>query len=149
MENYGDWWSTTITLYNKVIGENNKISWYRHVIEDCFYSQVLDTLSKLNTNSVLDSYVSICRIRKSESYVGKRKYLSLSEEDRDEYFTLSTGDIIVAEEVDFEIDEYTDGQRSSDMLKLYREDPGCFIVKQRSDNTGKGRGNPHYAARGE
>lgn len=147
MENYGDWWSTTITLYNKVIDENKKVKWYRHVIDDCFYSQVLDTLSK--TNSILDSYISICRIRKSENYVGKRRYNDMSDDERENYFTLSSGDIIVAEDVDFEIDEYSDGQRSSDMLKLYREDPGCFIVKQRSNNTGKGRGNPHYVARGE
>ena len=147
MNEYGDWWSSTITLYNRVSDSSGIIRWYRHVIPDCFYSQVLDTLSK--NNAVLDSYVSICRIRVSDDYVGKRAYIDMAENDRESHFTLSSGDIIVAEEIDFEIDEYTKGSRSSDLLKEYREDPGCFIVAQASNNTGTGRGNAHYVARGE
>ena len=61
---------------------------------------------------------------------------------------MSIGDIIVAGETDFEIDEYVKGKRSSDLIAEYKEWPGCFTVKSVNINTGSGRGNEHYHARG-
>ena len=146
MNIYGDWWSTTITLYNRVSDENGKVTWYKTVIPECFYSHTVDTIAINNT--ILTSDVSICRIKVNDAFVSKHTFLSMSEQDRVSHFTLSANDIIVADEIDFNINEYVKGSRSSDLLKLFKEDPGCFTIKQASNNTGPGRGCEHYFARG-
>ena len=65
------------------------------------------------------------------------------------YFTLGTGDIIVRDEVDDEIDEYTAGTRSTDLLKKYKSLQGCMEIRVWTNNTGGGRGNEHYFASGQ
>ena len=145
MNNYGKWWDTTITLYNR-IEEDKKIKWYRHVISECFYKHTQDSLKLGQT--VVSSDVSICRIKVSKDFVTKREYVELSDMDRKDMFTLSPNDIIVPEETDFEIDEYTKGSRSSDLLSKYREYPGCFTIDTVNVNIGGERGNQHYLAKG-
>lgn len=147
MNTYPSWWDDTITLYNKYIDpESKKVTWYRHVIPDCFYKH---TIEKITVGKItIDSNVTICRIRVSENFVGKKAWMLLTDEERSEKFTLSGGDIIVADEVDFEIDEYATGQRSSDLIKDNKEWPGCFTIETANINVGGGRGNEHYHARG-
>ena len=147
MNNYGEWWDTTITLYNKVTDAEGIVKWYRHIIEECFYSHTLDKITIRNTS--LSSDVSVCRIKVSDDFVTKRDYDKLSDAEKREKFTLSVDDIIIPDECDFEIDEYTKGKRSSDLRNEYRAYPGCFTVSMVSINTGGGRGNEHYLARGE
>lgn len=146
MNVYGDWWNSTVTLYNKVTEANGKVKWYRHVLDDCFYSHTLDKVTVNNTT--ISSDVSICRIRVSDDFVPKREYDALPEEGKTSRFTLSVGDIIVPEECDFEIDEYEKGKRSSDLKNTYKAYPGCFTADTVSINVGGGRGNEHYLARG-
>ena len=146
MNNYGEWWNTTITLFNKVTESNGKVKWYKHIIEECFYDHSLDKVTVGNT--ALSSDVSVCRIKVSPDFVTKREYNKLSDRDRQDVFTLSVDDIIIPEESDFELDEYTKGKRASDLLKEYKDYPGCFTVKAVSVNVGGGRGNEHYLATG-
>lgn len=146
MNHYPSWWNTTITLYNKFIDPtDNRVKWYRHVIPDCFYKHTVD---KLNVGNVaINSTASICRIRASEDYIDKIEWKDLTDDEKSEKFTLSPGDIIVAGEIVFEIDDYTAGKRATDLTKD-KSYPGGFVIETVDINTGGGRGNEHYSARG-
>lgn len=144
MNNYPEWWCDTITLYNKFIDSDKKIHWYRHIIHDCFYKRTAEKVTIGNTTLATDQ--SICRIRVDDMFLNKRDWNESS--DKENHFTLCSGDIIVAGEIDFEIDEYTKESRSSDLLKTYKDWPGCFVVEYANINVGGGRGNEHYLARG-
>ena len=147
MNEYGQWWDDTITIYNKYTDpETHKDSWYRTVIENCFYSHTQNEI--VLGQSKIASDVSICRIRVSDSFKDKRSWNQLNSSEKEQYFTLATGDIIVAGETDFEIDEYQKDHRSSDLVKEFKEWPGCFTIKTVNINVGGGRGNEHYHVRG-
>lgn len=147
MNNYPEWWDSKITLYNKYTDkETGAVKWFRHVIEDCFYDHQIDKIVVGRTT--IESNTSICRIRVSDSFMNKRAWNELQESEKHNFFTLSAGDIIVADEVEDEIDEYVKGSRSSDLIKEFKEWPGCFTVENANINVGKGRGNEHYLARG-
>lgn len=66
-----------------------------------------------------------------------------------DYFTLAPGDIIVKGESDEEIDEYTSGHRSSDLLSKYHDYQACMEITEYANNSGIGRNNKHYLARGK
>ena len=147
MNTYAPWWDDTITLYNKYIEPGtNRVSWYRHVISDCFYKHTVEKLTVGKTT--IDSDSTICRIRVSDKFIDKKSWVNLSPAEKSERFTLGAGDIIVADETDFEIDEYVSGKRSSDLIKANKEWPGCFTIESININVGGGRGNEHYHVRG-
>ena len=146
MNHYPSWWDNTITLYNKYVDAEKKIYWYRHVIENCFYKHALDKITIGNTT--ISSDVSICRIRVNDAFIGKADWNELQDSEKATKFTLSTGDIIVVGNVDFEINEYEKDKRSSDLVKKYKEWPGCFTIENVNINVGGGRGNEHYYVRG-
>lgn len=147
MNHYPSWWDSTITLYNKYADPETKgVKWYKHTISGCFYKHTLDKVTVGNTTIASD--VSTCRIRIDDKFVGKADWNELGDTEKSELFTLSTGDIIVVGDVDFEIDEYDKEHRSSDLVKKYKEWPGCFTIENVSINVGGGRGNEHYHVRG-
>ena len=147
MNNYPEWWNTTITLFNKYTDKvTNKTYWYKHVIDDCFYDHTIDKVVVGRTT--IESNTSICRIRVNDLFVNKKDWNALSDADKKSHFTLCAGDIIVADVVEEDIDEYTTGHRSSELIKQFKEWPGCFTVETASINVGGGRGNEHYLARG-
>jgi len=161
MNNYPEWWDDTITLFNKYTDPTTKkVKWFPHVITDTFYKIVQEKLT-VNTITV-ESDSTICRIRVSDDFVNPIDWNELPDNNivgstvdptitdtKETKFTLRMGDIIVAGEVDFEVDEYDKGKRSSDLLAKYREWPGCFTVETVAINVGGGRGNEHYSARGK
>lgn len=147
MNTYPSWWDDKITLYNKFIDPTTKkTKWFRHVISDCFYKHTIEKITVGKTT--IDSNVSICRIRVSDDFVDRKTWIDLDDTEKAEKFTLGAGDIIVADEIDFEIDEYTNGKRSSDLIKENTEWPGCFTIETVNINVGGGRGNEHYHVRG-
>ncbi len=146
MNHYAKWWDTTITLFNKYVGEDKKVKWYSTVIKDCFYKHSLNKITVGNTT--IASNVSVCRIRVNDSFLTKDAWMKLQDSERSNHFTLCTGDIIVAGETDFELDEYVNGKRSSDLIKQYNNWPGCFTIESVDINVGGGRGNEHYHVRG-
>ena len=147
MNHYSQWWDDTITLYNKYTDPTtHKVKWFRHVINDCFYKHTVEKLTVGKTT--IDTDTTICRIRVSDDFIDKKSWIDLPDAEKAEKFTLGVGDIIVAEETDFEIDDYTAGQRSSDLVKANKEWPGCFTIETVNINVGGGRGNEHYHVRG-
>lgn len=146
MNHYGQWWDDTVTLYNKVTDRNGQVTWYRHLLEECFYKHTVEKVTTGDTTLTSDS--SVCRIKVSDDFLPKREYDLLDNADKEVFFTLAAGDIIVPEEVDFEIDEYTRGKRSTDLVKEYKDYPGCFTIEIVDINTSGGRGNEHYKVKG-
>ena len=146
MNNYPSWWNSTITVYNKNVDSvTNLVKWYRTVLSGCFYKNVGNKV-KIG-NNVLESDDIICRIPIQANYLAPKPWKDLSNIDRDDYFTLQGGDIVVFGEVEDEIDEYTAGKRANDLLKKYVS-TGCLTITQVADNTGGGRGQEHYYVKG-
>ena len=143
---YPIWWDTTITIYNKYEDKQTQlVRWYRHVIDKCFWKASNNKVSINDT--VIDSSNILCRIPKQGNYLEKFDWVALPNDTMEEYFTLGQGDIIIKGEVDFEIDEYVKGKRSTDLLEKYKY-KGCMQIDQFSDNTGIGRNNEHYYVTG-
>ena len=144
------WWNKTITIYNRVVDPTTqRVSWYRNTIENCFWKYVNNTYtigrSGISSSGVqLTTKDVVCRIPKDDRFVDKRGWAELSESERAEHFTLNTGDLIVAGEVTDVIDEYTAGQRSTDLVTKYKKFDECLEIDTYVDNTGRGIGLEHY-----
>ena len=147
MNNYPIWWDKTLTIYNKYIDAQTHVTrWYRTVVHDCFWKYVGD---KVRVNDVtIDTDNTICRIPQNDKFLTKYEWEQQPNDLMENYFTLGLDDIIVAGEVDDEIDEYTKGQRSTDLVTKYKALQGCMRVEQVADNTGLGRCLPHYYVKG-
>lgn len=142
------WWDTTVTVYNKYIDEQTQVVfWYKNVVSDCFWK--LDGTTVNIGDVTLDSKSTICRIPKDERFLEKQDWVKLPNDQRGNYFTLAQADILVKGECDFDIDEYTAGHRSTDLLGKYRDYAGCMEINEFSNNTGVGRNNEHYFTRGK
>ena len=146
MNNYPSWWNTTITLYNKFEKPDGEIKWFKHHIEGCFYKQTMEKLTIGDTTIAANQ--SVCRLRVSDSFADPIAWKAMEDSGKATYYTLKSGDIIVAGEVDFDVNEYQKGSRSSDLKDTYTDWPGCFTVEHAAINVGGGRGNEHYLARG-
>lgn len=144
---YPIWWDSTITVYNKYTdSQTDVVMWYRTVLTDCFWKNVSDKLTIGQT--VLETNNIICRIPKDDKYLSKDKWILIPNDLRGNYFTLGVGDIIIKGEVDDIINEYQSGHRASDIIAKYKELQGCMEVTVSVDNTGIGRNNEHYYAKG-
>ena len=142
------WWDTTITIYNKYTDTQTQlVSWYRNVVTDCFWK--LDGSTVKVGDVTLDSKSIICRIPKDDKFLEKQEWIKLPNDQMGNYFTLAPGDIIVKGECPQEIDEYTSGHRSTDLLGRYREYQACMEITEYSNNDGIGRNNRHYLVRGK
>ena len=144
---YPEWWDTTVTVYNKYTdSQTQAVTWYRTVVNDCFWQ--LTGAEVRVSNTVLDSKAIVCRIPKDDAFLEKQDWIKLPVEELSDYFTLAQGDILVKGECDFVIDEYTKGKRSTDLLSLYNQYQACMEITEFSNNTGTLRNNEHYLLRG-
>lgn len=147
MSNYPIWWDTTITIYNKYEdAQTQLVRWYRSVVSSCFWKYTGDKITIGQT--VLETDNIICRIPKSDKFLEKYQWIAQPNDKMAEYFTLGAGDIIVKGEVDDDIDEYTSGSRSSDLVSKYKALQGCMEIQEVAINTGIGRNNEHYFVKG-
>lgn len=145
---YPIWWDTTITVFNKYTDPQTRVvSWYKQVIPGAFWK---DAGNKISINEItLDSNSIVCRIRKDDRFLEKYQWINLPNDSMKEYFTLGTGDIIVKEEVNDEVDEYTAGKRSTDLIKKYKGLQGCMEIQKVAIDVGAGRCMEHYYVVGE
>lgn len=147
MNNYPSWWNTTVTIYNKYTDQQTQlVRWYRHVVDGTFWKYSGNKVVVGNT--VLETKDIICRIRKDKNFREKHEWILIPNDEMENYFTLSQGDIIVKGKVDDVIDEYSSGHRSSDLKKKYKSLQGCLEIQEWANNTGGGRGNEHYFVKG-
>jgi len=137
---YPIWWDKTITIYNKITADDGKVSWQSTVISGCFWKYINET--KYVDNVKMQTKEVICRIPEQDNYVPYLEWKTL--EDKTGKFTLHTGDFVVYGEVNDVIDEYTKGQRASDVLNKYREVNLAFQIEVFTDNTGDVLNSEHY-----
>lgn len=144
---YPPWWNQTITIYNRYEDDHtNLVRWYKTIVSGCFYK---DAGNKIQVgNTVIETNDIICRIRKDDRFLPNYEWNAKPADQKQDYFTLSVGDIIVLGEVADDIDEYHSGMRSNDIIDKYKALQGCFKIEQVADNTGGGRGSEHYYAKG-
>lgn len=145
---YPEWWDTTVTIYNKYTDAQTGVTlWFRTVVTDCFWK--LSGAEVRVGDTVLDSKSIICRIPKEDTFMEKQDWIQLPNDQKENYFTLAQGDIIIKGECTFIIDEGTKNHRSSDLLGKYREYQACMEITEFSNNTGRARNNEHYFTRGK
>ena len=147
------WWDKTLTIYNKYVDPSTqRVTWYRTVVNNCFW-KYYNTTYYVGKYSVKVSGIALetkhvtCRIPKSDNFRYQREWRNLS--DKSNYFTLATGDIIVLGEVDDVIDDYTEGQRSTDLVSKYKDQLECVEIDSFVINVGTGMGFEHYRVIGE
>ena len=147
MNNYPEWWNQTITVFNKFEHpETRVITWYKTVVESCFWKHAENKLTVGETT--IETAVTLCRVPKDDKFLEKYEWEKLNAPERPNYFTFGPGDIIVRGVAEDEVNEYQQGHRSSDLMKKYKNLQGCMLVQQCSINTGGGRGNEHYLVKG-
>ena len=147
------WWDKTLTIYNKYVDSSTqRVTWYRTVLNNCFwkYDNTTYYVGKYSvkvSGIELETKHVICRIPKDERFLYQQDWRAL--QDKSKNFTLATGDIIILGEVDDVIDEYTAGQRSTDLVSKYKELLECVEIDSYVINTGTGMGFQHYRVIGE
>ena len=147
------WWDKTLTIYNKYIDPTTqRVTWYRSVLKNCFWKYDNQTYyvgkySVKISGIALETKRVMCRIPKSNKFLYQQDWRA--SDNRSEYFTLATGDIIILGEVDDEIDDYIPGKRSTDLTSKYKELRECVEVDSFVINTGTGMGMEHYRVIGE
>ena len=117
---YPGWWNKTVTLYNKTEDLNGNIYWRRTTLESCFWGAKAERL--LSGDNIITAPAYAVRVPPG------RLILAV------------TGDIAVLGCVDDDVDEKTQGKRSSDLLKKYGRN--AFLIRIFKDNTGIAL--PHY-----
>ena len=139
------WWDKTVTIYNKVVDPTTqRITWYKNTAENCFWKYVNNSYTIRGSMITLDTKDVICRIPKTDKFVDKKTWQELTDEERKDYFTLANGDIIILGEVEDVIDEYTAGQRSTDLITKYKEYDACIEIDTYVDNCQTGVNLDHY-----
>ena len=92
-----------ITIYNRVKGRNG-YTYYKTVLKSVEVQQkriatVSNTLNVAYSTSIfIDKPVS-----NAKSYISEKEFVKLSEEDRQKYFTFGSGDKIIADVVEKEV----------------------------------------------
>ncbi len=142
---YPEWWTTTITVYNKYEDpDSRQITWHRTVVKNCFWKYTGNKIVVGETT--LDTDTTMCRIPLHPAFL--EKYEWNNTQNKSKHFTFGPGDILVKGEVTDEINEYASGSRSSDILTKYKKLQGCMVIDKYAMSTGLGRGLEHYYVRG-
>jgi len=128
----------TITIYNRLQASDSpdrKEHWYRHVLNECFFTSRLTAVQGARADTMLhveqkNSYT--VRIPGKKAYKKYVEWSILPEEQKNDFFTITDGDIIIkgecAEEISAEL-----GQTATQLLRKYK--PEAFAVTAFSDNT--------------
>lgn len=147
------WWDKTITIYNKYVDPTNqRISWYRSTVSNCFWKaqNVMFSMGRYGVSTigvVTENKTIICRIPEDDRYVDKLAWDEL--EDKSQNFTLANGDIIILGEIDADVDEYTPGKRSNDILTKYHRYDLALEIDIYTINVYTGVGLSHYRITGK
>lgn len=138
-------WDKIITLYNRYEDEQTGIiKWYRHKLNKCFYKR---TNNKVRVGDVqLQSDDTIIRIPAQSGYLPPFAWNNLPNDRKGNQITLQSGDLIFLGDVSDEIDEYTSGKRSSDLITKYKALGSVFV---KSVNINDFMYGQHYLVKGE
>lgn len=145
---YPPWWNVTITLYNHYVDKTTQLTtWYRTVLKNCFFQNQYEVTVGGETIGRTNS--TIVRIPQNYIYKDYADWYTGEKTSLDKYFTLRQGDIIIRGEVDDIIDETKKGMYSTDIVAKYKDLGLCTQIEAYQNNTGGGRGTPHYKVIGD
>jgi len=148
MNDYPLWWNATLTIFHKWEDKLTRVvTWYPHTVDQCFWKYAGNKV--VVGDVTINSEQVVCRIPEDALYLEPYQWAELSPEDKENYFTIAPGDIIVKGKVEETIDEYTSGKRSTDFLKKYKALQGCMQVGRVAIDTGEGLCCEHYYITGE
>lgn len=119
------YWDATITLYQRQADENGAVSWKRSVFKNCFWQR--KAIRDRTNGAEFGMLSAVCRMPAP-------------------YPEVRIGDIIVCGSVEDEIDEYTSGRRSTDLLDKYAGN--SMLVSDVHHNVRKITGMDHLYAGG-
>lgn len=119
------YWDTTLTLYSRNIGADNRVEWESTVIADCFWRR--KALRERNSGAEFALNGFICRIP-------------------GDAVSVNIGDIIVSGHITDQIDEYTAGMRSADLIQRYQG--RCMTVSEVHYNAAPFAALKHFYAEG-
>ncbi|MDR2046528.1 MAG: hypothetical protein LBP79_01255 [Clostridiales bacterium] len=111
---YPDWWNRTVTLYNKIENLDGSTYWQKTRLDGCFWGVKAERL--LSGDNVIASPVYTVRVPPGR------------------LIQAATGDIAVLGDISDDVDEKTQGKRSSDLLRKYGQN--AFLIRVFKDNTG-------------
>lgn len=138
-------WDKTITLYNRYEDEQTGIiKWHRHKLNKCFYKRTNNTVRVGDVR--LQSDDTIIRIPAQSGYMPPYEWTKLPNDKKKNYLTMQSGDLIFLGDVSEEIDEYTSGKRSSDLITKYKALGSVYI---KSVNINDFMYGQHYLVKGE
>ena len=148
MSDYPSWWDYSITIYNQFTDETTEVvTWQKTIIpSQCFWKHVTQEI--VVNNTIVEHDTVICRFPEQPNFLSPYVWVTSDAEARAGKFTLQPKDIVVYGECDEEIDEYSRGHRSTDLLEKYRKIQGCLEITSVSINTMSGMILPHYNVRG-
>ena len=146
MSDYPKWWDTTVTVYNRYEDPQTQvITWYKTVLDNCFWKNNFQRLKVGQTEVETDSV--ICRIPINDAFKEKYSWINIPNYQMNNYFTLDRGDIIAKGNIEEDIVEYQSGKRSSDFIAKYKSS-GCMVIDSVNINDYTGVGIPHYHVEG-
>lgn len=92
-----------ITIYNRVKGRNG-YTYYRTVLKNVDVQQKRSATVSSELNIAYSTSVFIDKpVDNAKSYISEKEFIKLPEEDRQKYFTFGTGDKIIADVVEKEV----------------------------------------------
>lgn len=136
-----NYWNKTITVLNRFENVDGTISYYKTVLNNCFWKEVNTEYISNNVKTLSNSH--IIRIPYNSLYLPPMAWEE--SEQKASKFTLKQGDIIIKGTTDFEFDELTAGHRLNDFLRENQYNV-CTI---KSVNENIDLPNKHYFVRGE
>lgn len=131
----------TVTLYNRLKGTDSpdgRDAWNQTVLQNCFYKASTVQIQNDTSVSMLNTYT--VRIPQNEKYLPYREWKQLPDDQREGFFTVSEGDILIYGTCEEEI---TGKSGSAATQVLQRHKPDAFMVTSFSDNTAHPLGK-HY-----
>lgn len=92
-----------ITIYNRVKGRNG-YTYYKTVLKGVEVQQKRSATVSNTLNIAYSTSIFIDKpVNNTKSYISEKEFLKLSEKDKQKYFTFGTGDKIVADVVEKEV----------------------------------------------
>lgn len=98
-----------ITIYNKYFDKEEKCTKYKRTYIQGVNYRISDGVSSLSTqkgasnNNEIIIYIPFSVYSESKTYLRPKAYEALSDTERDCYYTLNAGDIIIRGIIDFEL----------------------------------------------
>ena len=118
-------WDANITVYRRTIEHDGHVVWGRTAYTNCFWKR--KAVRDRTSGAEHAQNVYICRVPDISA-------------------NIEIGDIIVLGAISVEIDEYTSGMRSTDILKRFAG--ACMTVAEVSHNTGPAPNMAHLRVGG-